>query len=131
MKETAPRTRSGAASPAVRVKAAQLPVTIPGAAAGSTWPRTTCHRVAPRLYAASRNPRGTARMAARDVTITVGRASAASVQPPASRLGPMPMPRTKSASPATPYTTEGTPARFATAPPTAAVTPVRGAYSSR
>ena len=49
MYDTAPSTRSGAASPAVRVKAMQLPVRIPAPAAGRTSRRTTCHRVAPRL----------------------------------------------------------------------------------
>ena len=55
---------------------------IPGAAYGSTWLRTTSHRVAPTPYAPSRIPRGTARSASIVIRITMGITRTASVRPP-------------------------------------------------
>ena len=44
---TAPTRISGAVSPNARAIARMTPVSTPGAAYGSTWLRTTSHRVAP------------------------------------------------------------------------------------
>ena len=44
---TAPTSSSGAVSPNARAIARMAPVSTPGAAYGSTWLRTTSHRVAP------------------------------------------------------------------------------------
>ena len=44
---TAPTSSSGAVSPNARAMARMRPVNTPGAAYGSTWLRTTSHRVAP------------------------------------------------------------------------------------
>ena len=61
----------------------------PGAAYGSTWLRTTSHRVAPTPYAASRMPFGTARSASIVMMMTNGITSTDSVSPPAMMLSPV------------------------------------------
>ena len=54
IKTTPEIIRIGAASPIARDRARMMPLMIPGTACGSTTVFTTCQRVAPIAYAASR-----------------------------------------------------------------------------
>ena len=93
---------SGAVSPTARESARIEPVAIPGIEAGSTCRQTTCHFVAPRANAPCRIESGTARIASRDATTTVGRTTRVRMSPPAKTTRPMPIPRTMNASPRIP-----------------------------
>jgi hypothetical protein len=102
---TAPTRRRGAASPRARASASTVPVRMPGAAYGRTWPRTTSQRVAPTPKPASRMLSGTARMASAPVMMTMGRTRTARVMPAAMMVRPpvkLPSALTKTAKPRIP-----------------------------
>ncbi len=98
----APTMISGAVSPTARESARIEPVAIPGIDAGSTCRHTTCHFVAPRANAPCLIESGTARMASREATTTVGSTTSVKMSPPASTTRPTPIPRTMNARPRIP-----------------------------
>ena len=79
---TGPSRRSPATGPRI------VPVRMPGSAAGRTWSRTICHRVAPRARAAWRSDWGTARSASWVVITMIGRISRLSVRTPGQQRRP-------------------------------------------
>ena len=132
----APTRIKGAVSPMALDSERIVPVMIPGRAAGRTWSRTTCQRVAPRARAALRSEFGTVRRASCEAMTTIGRTRSESVRPPAQSVGPranrlQPKASRKAARPRRPYTTDGTPARLAMFVWITRFSRPGGAYSSR
>ena len=79
-----------------------FPVSIPPNAYGSTWCRTTCQRVAPTAYAASRIDGGTARSDSCAATTMIGITSSAIVNAPASTDRSNSSARTNNCKPSSP-----------------------------
>ena len=98
----APTMSSGAVSPTARDSARIEPVAIPGMDAGSTCRQTTCHFVAPSANAPCRIESGTARIASREATTTVGSTTSVRMSAPAKTTRPTPIPRTMNARPRMP-----------------------------
>jgi hypothetical protein len=104
--------RIGAVSPAARPILKIAPVRIPGRAVGKTTFLIVCHFVAPKAKEASLKEEGTELIASSDALIITGRMSIPRVSEPESTETPKPKSLTNIASPKSPKTTEGTPARL-------------------
>src|SRR5665648_435155 len=112
MKYAAPVRRMGAVSPATLPMLRIAPVIIEGMAAGITTFCTVCHLVAPSAREPSRSPGGTLMSASSDALMITGSTTSINVRDAARRDGPKPAYFTNSASPNSPNTIDGVPARL-------------------